>query len=304
MTSRIEMTCQELWELVWSMPLNRAAATFPMSHLALKRLCERHQIPLPPLGHWLKNAERQRQDRLPLPNGHLGQQRIWVRRFLRRRAPNHRSLAMQPAQPAEATGGAATFQHECTRRTSAILERARPNSALQRRELMQACEHRGWEVVEVYEDAGVSGAKGREGRPAFDRLCQDATRRRFDVIAAWSVDRLGFLSDTHGAGVNLYLHQQAVDTTTPAGRALFQMMGVFAKFERTMIRDRVKAGLANAQAKGVRLGAPRTDAEVIARIAREKAKGLSVRAIAAKLGVGAGTVHRVLNGGHVSQSGA
>jgi DNA invertase Pin-like site-specific DNA recombinase len=83
---------------------------------------------------------------------------------------------------------------------------------------------------------------------------------------------------------------------------LFQMMGVFAEFQRAMIRDRVKAGLANAKINGVRLGAPRTDAEVIARIARKKAQGLSVRAIAAKLGVGAGTVHRALNGEHVSQT--
>jgi DNA invertase Pin-like site-specific DNA recombinase len=181
---------------------------------------------------------------------------------------------------------------------------------LQRRELVQACKHRGWTVTEVYEDAGVSGAKGREGRPAFDRLCQDAIRRRFDVIAAWSVDRLGrsqqdlvaFLGETHGAGVNLYFHQQAVDTTTPAGRALFQMMGVFAEFERAMIRDRVKAGLANARAKGVRLGAPRKGAKVITSIERAKAKGLSVRAIAAKVGVGVGTVHRVLKGEHVSQT--
>jgi len=180
----------------------------------------------------------------------------------------------------------------------------------QRRDLVQACEYRGWTVVEVYEDAGLSGAKGREGRPAFDRLCQDATRRSFDVIAAWSVDRLGrslqdlvaFLGDTHGAGVNLYLHQQAVDTTTPAGRALFQMMGVFAEFERAMIRDRVKAGLATAVAKGVRLGAPRTDPKVVAGIERAGAQGLSVRAIATKFGVGVGTVHRVLKGGHVSQS--
>jgi DNA invertase Pin-like site-specific DNA recombinase len=181
---------------------------------------------------------------------------------------------------------------------------------LQRRELVQACKYRGWTVAEVYEDAGVSGAKGREGRPAFDRLCQDATRRRFDVIAAWSVDRLGrslqdlvgFLGEVHGAGVNLYLHQQAIDTTTPAGKALFQMLGVFAEFERTMIRDRVKAGLAAAVAKGVRLGAPRTDPKVIASIERAGTKGLSVRAIATKLGVGVGTVHRVLKGGHVSQA--
>ena len=103
---------------------------------------------------------------------------------------------------------------------------------------------------------------------------------------------MGLLSDTHGAGVNLYLHQQTVDATTPGGRALFQMMGVFAEFERAMIRDRVEAGLANARAKGVRLGAPRTDDMMITMIEREKAKGLSMRAIAAKLGVGTGTVHR------------
>jgi DNA invertase Pin-like site-specific DNA recombinase len=99
-----------------------------------------------------------------------------------------------------------------------------------------------------------------------------------------------------------YLHQQAVDTTTPGGRALFQMMGVFAEFERAMIRDRVKAGFANSRAKGVRLGAPPTGDKMVTRVEREKAKGLSMRAIAAKLGVGTGTVHRVLNGEHVSQA--
>lgn len=128
MTSRIEMTRQELWELVWSMPLSRAAATFPMSHLALKRLCERHQIPLPPLGHWKKSAERQGQDRLPLPLGHLGQQRIWVRRFLQRRGPNYRTLATQPPAATETTGEAGEFQHERTNRTSAMMGGAMPNA--------------------------------------------------------------------------------------------------------------------------------------------------------------------------------
>jgi len=163
-------------------------------------------------------------------------------------------------------------------------------------------------LAELVHQIRLSG-RGREGRPAFDRVCQDATRRRFDVIAAWSVDRLGrslqdlvgFLGDAHGAGVNLYLHQQAVDTTTPAGRALFQMLGVFAEFERAMIRDRVKAGLATARAKGVRLGAPRKGDKVLASIEKARAQGLSVRAIAAKVGVGVGTVHRVINGEHVSQ---
>jgi DNA invertase Pin-like site-specific DNA recombinase len=183
------------------------------------------------------------------------------------------------------------------------------STALQRRELIQACEHRGWLLGEVYEDTG-SGSQGREGRPAFDRLLKDATKRRFDVIAAWSVDRLGrslqhlvgFLGDVHGAGVNLYLHQQAIDTTTPAGRALFQMLGVFAEFERAMIRDRVKAGLANAVAKGKKLGAPLTPAGTIAGIYSHRDTGLSMRAIATKLDVSVGTVHRVLKGDHASQA--
>lgn len=132
----------------------------------------------------------------------------------------------------------------------------------QRLVLEQVAEKTGWDIVGVYEDNGVSGAKGRAQRPAFDRLCRDATRRKFDVVMAWSVDRLGrslqdlviFLGELRAVGLDLFLHQQGVDTTTPAGKAMFQMMGVFAEFERAMIRDRVKAGLARARANGKRLG--------------------------------------------------
>jgi DNA invertase Pin-like site-specific DNA recombinase len=103
-------------------------------------------------------------------------------------------------------------------------------------------------VVDLYEDAGISGAKGREKRPAFDRLLKDATARKLNMVAAWSVDRLGrslqdlvdFLTDLQALGCDLYLHQQALDTSTPSGRAMFQMCGVFAEFERGMIRERVK----------------------------------------------------------------
>ena len=110
----------------------------------------------------------------------------------------------------------------------------------QRRELEDVAARSGWTIVGVYEDAGVSGAKGRDKRPAFDVLCRAATRREFDVIMAWSVDRLGrslqdlvgFLSELHALKVDLYLHQQGLDTRTPAGKAMFQMMGVFAEFER------------------------------------------------------------------------
>jgi DNA invertase Pin-like site-specific DNA recombinase len=140
----------------------------------------------------------------------------------------------------------------------------------QQDELEQHAKRAGWRVTEVYKDHGISGAKGRHKRLAFDRLCNDATRRQFDIIAAWSVDRLGrslqdllaFLGDAHAVGVDLYLHQQAVDTTTPGGKALFQMMGVFAEFERAMIRERVNAGLRRARAQGKTLGRPRVPSDV------------------------------------------
>jgi DNA invertase Pin-like site-specific DNA recombinase len=134
----------------------------------------------------------------------------------------------------------------------------------QRRELAQACERHQWSIVQVFEDAGISGAKGREDRPAFDKLHKAIARREFDLVAAWSVDRIGrslqdliaFLGDIHAAGIGLYLHQQGLDTTTPSGRAMFQMMGVFAEFERAMIAERTKAGLRRALASGKRLGRP------------------------------------------------
>src|SRR6201988_5020702 len=125
----------------------------------------------------------------------------------------------------------------------------------QRRELEAVAARSGWEIVGFYEDAGISGAKGRDKRPGFDRLLKDATARKINMIAAWSVDRLGrslqdlvgFLNELQALGCNLYLHQQALDTSTPSGRAMFQMCGVFAEFERSMIRERVTAGLARAR---------------------------------------------------------
>jgi DNA invertase Pin-like site-specific DNA recombinase len=118
-------------------------------------------------------------------------------------------------------------------------------TANQERELRQVADRMGVEIVKVYKDHGVSGAKGRDQRPQFDALCRDATQRQFDVVMAWSVDRLGrslqdligFLSEIHALKVDLYLHQQGLDTRTPAGKAMFQMMGVFAEFERSMIQE-------------------------------------------------------------------
>lgn len=173
----------------------------------------------------------------------------------------------------------------------------------QRRELVQVAERAGWQVVEVYEDAGISGAKGRVDRPAFDKLHKDAVRRRFDVVMAWSVDRLGrslsdllrFLEELRGLGVGLYLHKQALDTTTAAGKAMFQMLGVFAEFERAMIQERVKAGLARAKSQGKRLGRPPVvDARKLKAVQAGKKAKLSVRQIAKKVGLSVGTVHGLL----------
>ena len=137
-------------------------------------------------------------------------------------------------------------------------------TANQERELREIAGRMGCDIVHVYKDHGISGAKGRDKRPQFDRLCRDAAKRQFDMVMAWSVDRLGrslqdlvaFLSELHALRIDLFLHQQGLDTTTPAGRAMFQMMGVFAEFERAMIQERVRAGLARARDEGTRLGRP------------------------------------------------
>jgi DNA invertase Pin-like site-specific DNA recombinase len=119
-------------------------------------------------------------------------------------------------------------------------------------------------VVRVFEDSGISGAKGRDARPGLDALMKGVSRRDFDMVLAWSVDRLGrsltglleLLTELHAKHVDLYLHQQGLDTSTPSGKAMFQMMGVFAEFERSMIRERVLAGMSRAAASGTRSGKP------------------------------------------------
>lgn len=174
--------------------------------------------------------------------------------------------------------------------------------ANQELELRAIAERMGWEIVGVYRDEGISGAKGRAGRPAFDALCKDAARRRFEMVMAWSVDRLGrslqdligFLSELHTLGIDLFLHQQGIDTTTPAGKAMFQMMGVFAEFERSMIRERVKAGLVRARAQGTRLGRPSIAPETESAIRSALTEGrLGIRKIASAFKVGVGTVQRI-----------
>ncbi len=174
--------------------------------------------------------------------------------------------------------------------------------ANQERELRHVAANAGWKVTKVYCDAAVSGARRRDQRPAFKAMCDDAARRRFDMVAAWSVDRLGrslqdlvgFLSDLNAMRIDLYLHQQAIDTSIPAGRALFQMMGVFAEFERSLIRERVLAGLQRAKSQGTALGRPRIDAGTEDQIRVLLLGGnIGIRSIARRVGVGTGTVQRI-----------
>ena len=133
-------------------------------------------------------------------------------------------------------------------------------------------------------------------------MLQGVARKDFDLIAAWSVDRLGrslqhllaFLSELKAKNVDRYLHQQAVDTSTPAGRALFQMLGVFAEFERAMIVERVKAGLRRATAQGKKLGRRRVEEKLEKAVLRELEKGHRIHTVARTVGVGTGTVQRIM----------
>ena len=171
----------------------------------------------------------------------------------------------------------------------------------QLRELYQIAERRGWTVVEVYQDAGISGAKGRKDRPGLDSMLEDAQRRRFDVVMAWAIDRLGrslidllgTIQTLEACGVDLYLDQQAIDTTTPAGKLMFQITGAFAEFERSMIRQRVNAGLKRAVDAGKQLGRPRIDPALERRIQSQLRAGKGILKVAAECGVGSGTVQRI-----------
>ena len=181
-------------------------------------------------------------------------------------------------------------------------------TANQSAELEAAAAQRGWQIVATYTDNGISGSVGRDKRPGLDAMLKDATRGRFDVVMAWSVDRLGRslsdliggLQDLHTAKVDLFLHQQALDTTTPAGKAMFGMLAVFGEFERSMIVARVNAGMARAKASGTKsgkaIGRPRISRKIEQRIRDELAKGTGILKVAALVGVGSGTVQRIKAG--------
>ncbi len=169
--------------------------------------------------------------------------------------------------------------------------------------LTQIAHRNDWEIADTYTDHGISGSKGRGQRKDFDRLCKDMVRRRFDTVMVWDVSRLGrslqhlveFLNDVQSVGCNLYIHQQGLDTSTPSGRMMFQMVGVFAEFERSMISERVKLGLSRVKASGKKLGQPtKINDELVSDIWSLKDQGLSLNKITQQVSVSRSTVYRVL----------
>ncbi len=176
----------------------------------------------------------------------------------------------------------------------------------QLRELRAVARRHGWKIVATYTDDGISGAKGREQRPGLDDLLKGVARKEFDVVAAWSVDRLGrslqdligTLNELKAKDVDLYLHKQGLDTSTPAGKAMFQMLGVFAEFEREIIAERIHAGLARAKEQGTKSGKPIGRPEVFGTVRQKavalKEQGLGTRRIAGELGVARATIVKAL----------
>ncbi len=171
----------------------------------------------------------------------------------------------------------------------------------QLRDLNLAAERMGWEIVAHYSDEGISGAKGRDRRPGLDAMLKAIARKEFDMVASWSVCRLGrslqhlvsLLGDLNAKGVDLYLHVQALDTSTPSGRAMFQMLGVFSEFERAMVSERVKWSLARLREQGKVLGRKPLDPAKVEHIKASLNEGVSINKTAKALQVGIGTVHRI-----------
>jgi DNA invertase Pin-like site-specific DNA recombinase len=177
-------------------------------------------------------------------------------------------------------------------------------TANQLRELRAVAERLGHQVIAEFSDEGISGAKGRDQRPGLNSLLEGVTRRDFDKVMAWSVDRLGrslpdllaFMGELKAKDVDLYLHQQSLDTSTPAGKTMFQMLGVFSEFEREIIRERVLSGLARAKTQGKKLGRPRVDeAKRSAKIQKLRKQGIGIIKIARQLGIGVSVVQRVVS---------
>jgi len=172
---------------------------------------------------------------------------------------------------------------------------------MQLRELREYAGRRGWQIPSEYVDRGVSGTK--DSRPELNRLMTDAHRRRFEIVAVWRFDRfarsvshlLRALETFKALGIEFVSFSEQVDTSTPTGKMVFTVLGAVAELERSLIAERVRAGLRNARAKGKRLGRPRVVVDA-PRIATLRAQGRSWREITMETGISKGTAQRVLSG--------
>jgi len=172
----------------------------------------------------------------------------------------------------------------------------------QRLDLEKLASLRGWRIIASYEDAGISGTKGRDKRPGLDALLKDARRRKFDLAVFWAIDRLGrstatvasTMDELAEAGIGMFAFKESMDTSTAHGRAMLEMAAVFARLEREMIKERVVAGLARARAEGKRLGRPPIGNKIRAAILELRSKGFGKLKIAKQLRVGVGTVTRTI----------
>ena len=165
--------------------------------------------------------------------------------------------------------------------------------------LKEICERKGYQLVDVISDV-MSGTKGRADRKGFDKLIKGSVKKEWDSILVWSVDRLGrslkdlvsFLEDINSVGCDLYIHQSGLDTSTPSGKMMFQMIGVFAEFERSMISERVKLGMQRTDKK---IGRPTNINEgLINSVKFMRGQGVAIKKIAKELKIGVGTVYKVM----------
>ena len=170
-------------------------------------------------------------------------------------------------------------------------------------ELREIAKRNDWTIVHEYVDSGISGSLGRDKRPEFDKMLKSAMRKDVDLVMFWSIDRASrslknlvtMMDDLPAKNVGMYFHQQNIASTTPSGLAMLQMAGVFASFEKAMLKERVLASHARARAEGKTIGRPTaiTDGMKNAvKFMREKNTG--IKKIAKELGVGVGTVYKVL----------
>ena len=171
---------------------------------------------------------------------------------------------------------------------------------MQLRELREYCQRRGWEIAGEYVDVGICGAK--DSKPELNRMMADASRRKFDAVVCWKFDRfarsvshlLRALEAFRALGIEFVSYSEAIDTSTPVGKMTFTVLGAVAELERSLIIERVRAGVRNARAKGKRLGRPKVILDT-RRIASLRAQGLGWKRVARELDCGVSTVLRIAN---------